>query len=315
MRKFAVRWARLTGVALLGLCVASLAAALAPLGWPFELFAHFRWQLGAAALVLLLLAATLRRRNLLLLAGAAIVLQLAPLDWARMDEPPAATGCVGGEFGLATINLWYRNDDPDRVLQWLRSHPADVVVLQEVTSAWASALANVGAEYPHRLFRPREDPYGIGLLSRWPVERAADVDFAGDGLPSLVVTVDTPDGRVQVIALHTHWPVLKRLQLARDRGLDRAAQAARAAGMPSVLAGDLNLTPYAPAFHRLEQESRLRDAFAGRLWRPTWQAGFWPLALPIDHVFVPETACVRQAEIGPDVGSDHRPVRVVWRWR
>ncbi len=77
-----------------------------------------------------------------------------------------------------------------------------------------------------------------------------------------------------------------------------------------MLVGDLNLTPYAPAFPRLLRESGLRDAFVGRWWRPTWQAGFGPLALPIDHALVPATSCVLQADIGPDVGSDHRPVQV-----
>lgn len=232
-----------------------------------------------------------------------------------MDEEPVATGCAGAEFRLATINLWFRNDDPARVLQWLQSHPADVVVVQEVTPAWERALVKLAPRYPHRSFLPRDDPYGIGVLSRWPLSRVARVDFAGDGLPSLVATVAAPGGAVEVIALHTHWPVLRRLQQARDRGLARAAEIARTAGPPTVLAGDLNLTPYAPAFHRFEQESRLRDAFAGRWWRPTWAAGFWPLALPIDHVFVPPTACVTRAAIGPDVGSDHRPVEVTWHWR
>jgi endonuclease/exonuclease/phosphatase (EEP) superfamily protein YafD len=118
-----------------------------------------------------------------------------------------------------------------------------------------------------------------------------------------------------VIALHTHWPVLPDLFLARDAGLRLAAARARDATMPTLLAGDLNLTPYAPEFSRLEQASRLRDAFAGRPWRPTWQAGFWPLALPIDHVFVPEGVCVVDARIGPAVGSDHRPVIVTLQWR
>jgi endonuclease/exonuclease/phosphatase (EEP) superfamily protein YafD len=48
--------------------------------------------------------------------------------------------------------------------------------------------------------------------------------------------------------------------------------------------------------------------FPRRAWQPTWMAGFWPLALRIDHVLVSGGLCVEEARIGPDVGSDHRPV-------
>ncbi|HET9693189.1 MAG TPA: endonuclease/exonuclease/phosphatase family protein, partial [Steroidobacteraceae bacterium] len=290
------------------------AAALAPLGWPFELFAHFRWQLGVAALVLVPVGALLGRRWLAV-ATLVIVLQLAPLAWPRLDEPRFGRHCSGPEFRVVTVNLRYVNDEPQRVLEWLESEPSDVVVLQEVTAAWQQALAATRARYPHGTLQPREDPYGIGVLSRWPLVSVESVDFAKDGLPSLVATLDVAGQPVQLIALHTHWPVLKHLQAARDEGLRMAAQRARRVSVPTVLAGDLNLTPYAPAFHRLERDSRLRDALAGRWWRPTWRAGFWPLALPIDHVLVPEGVCVVDARIGPAVGSDHRPVAVTLQWR
>jgi endonuclease/exonuclease/phosphatase (EEP) superfamily protein YafD len=308
-------WARLVGFAVLAVFAAALAAALAPLGWPFELFAHFRWQLGAASVVLLCLAVPLRRRWMLVVVGLASAVQLAPFAWPRMPHPVAAVACAGAEFRIATLNLWFRNHDPTRALRWLEDNPADVVVVQEVTTEWAQALAATVAQYPHRVLRVREDPYGIGLLSRWPIERVDAVDFAGDGLPSLVASVDVRGTKVQVIGVHTHWPVLKRLQRARDRVLHRVAALARETNVPTIVAGDINLTPYAPAFHQLERESRLLDALAPRAWRPTWQASVWPLALPIDHVLVPESACVTTAAIGPAVGSDHRAVIVTLRWR
>jgi endonuclease/exonuclease/phosphatase (EEP) superfamily protein YafD len=83
--------------------------------------------------------------------------------------------------------------------------------------------------------------------------------------------------------------------------------------VPTVLSGDLNLTPYAPEFARMVEASGLRDSLDDVAWRPTWQAGFWPLALPIDHVLVPRDACVVARQIGPDMGSDHRPLAVTLR--
>ncbi len=308
-------WARVIALLLAGLAAACAAALLAPLGWPFELFAHFRWQLGAAALVLLLVAALLRRRGMVWLAAAALLSQAVPALWAvsRANPAYAAGTCDGPTLRVATVNLWYANDDPRRMLDWLAANEPDLVVLQEVSPAWIDALAATLPAYPHRELLARNDPYGIGVLSRLPLGQVTALDLAGDGLPSLQVTADLAGHPLQLLGLHTHWPVTPGLQQARDRVLQQAAALARGQPSSSIVLGDLNLTPYAPAFTRLVQSSGLRDALDDRAWRPTWQASFWPLALPIDHVLVPSASCVLDTAIGPDIGSDHRPVLVTLR--
>jgi endonuclease/exonuclease/phosphatase (EEP) superfamily protein YafD len=247
-------------------------------------------------------------------ATLAIGLQLLPLAASPRAVPSPTQACRGNEFSIATLNVLYANRDPAGAVAWLRAHPAEVVLLQEVTAAWQDAVEGALAEYPYRFVHPREDPYGIAVLSRTPLLGVRKADFAGDGLPSVVAVIEAGGRPLQVMNLHTHWPVAPRLAEARDRGLQAAAREIRGGSLPTVLAGDLNLTPYAPAFGALLVESGLRDALAGRAWRPTWQAGFWPLALPIDHVLVPDDVCVVATRIGGDVGSDHRPVHVTLRW-
>jgi endonuclease/exonuclease/phosphatase family metal-dependent hydrolase len=85
--------------------------------------------------------------------------------------------------------------------------------------------------------------------------------------------------------------------------------------LPVVVLGDLNLSPDSPAFARLLGTSGLRDALQGPRWRPTWMAGFWPLALRIDHVLVNDDLCVEGTAVGGAIGSDHRPVSVRLRLR
>jgi endonuclease/exonuclease/phosphatase (EEP) superfamily protein YafD len=291
--------------ALVALGLASLAALAAPLGWPFELFAHFRVQYLAAALLLGALLAWQRRP---VLAAAALLLVLwhgLPLA-QRAGATTAA--CDGPAFTVVTANVRFRNRNHGRFLEWLRAHPADVVVVQEVTAEWAETLASQAA-YPHRFLLSRADPYGIGVLSRWPLESVTPVDLAGDGLPSLTGIVVVEGRPVRFLGLHTHWPVLPSLARARDVSLGRAADLVREEELPVVVLGDLNLTPHTPAFARLLEQSGLRDAVAGPRWQPTWQAGFWPLALRIDHVLVSRGICVEHAAVEQAIGSDHRPVR------
>jgi len=288
-------------------------ALLAPLGWPFELFSHFRVQYAAAAFALALLLAWRRR-------AMPAVLALAIGGWHALPGFPASPGavaspaCAGPAVTVATVNVQFSNGHRDAFRAWLATQPADFLVIQEVTSAWAREF-DAQAAYPHRHVVSREDAYGLALLSRWPMESVTLVDLAGDGLPSLTGIVDAGGQRIRFLGLHTHWPITPALAAARDEALQGAAALASAADLPVVLLGDLNLTPDSPAFDRLLDESGLRDAMLDRGWRPTWLAGFWPLALRIDHVLVSSSLCVEQAEVGPPIGSDHRPVVATLRTR
>jgi len=305
---------RLTIAALCGLALACVASWLAPVGWPFELFSHFRLQLIAGAALLCLALLLTRERHLAVIPAGLAVPLLVPLAAAIAPAPIATLPCQSPPFQLITANVEFTNHDHARFLRWLDDNPADLVIVQEVTPEWAQALRATVAEYPYSSIAPREDPYGLAVLSRWPLHVVA-VDLAGDGLPSLLTTVNQAGGPpVHVLAMHTRWPVTPATYALRDTSLRQAAVLMRQFSSRAVLAGDLNLTPYAPAFSRLLHEGRLHDALAAEIWRPTWQAGFWPLALPIDHVLVPEKACVLGVQVGPAIGSDHRPLRATLSW-
>jgi endonuclease/exonuclease/phosphatase (EEP) superfamily protein YafD len=300
--------ARLGARVALGLLVAAtLFAFAAPIGWPFELFSHFRVQYGAAALVLTGLLLVLGSPRAALMALAVLVWQAIPGVPAGVvaDEPTAA--CGGDEFTVVTANLQFSNRNEQRFLDWLASHPADLVVVQEVTARWADALNRL-ERYPHRELLAREDPYGIGVLSRWPFRSIEREDLAADGLPSLAGEIDLDGQPLRFVALHTHWPIVPTLARARDRTLDAAARLLRTGRGPAVALGDLNLTPFAPEFPRFLDAAGLRNASAGVRWQPSWMAGFWPLALRIDHVLVSPDLCVEGTAVGPAIGSDHRPV-------
>jgi endonuclease/exonuclease/phosphatase (EEP) superfamily protein YafD len=288
-----------------GVACATLLALLAPLGWPFELFSHFRVQYLAAALLLAALLAWRRR-------AVPAVLALVIAAWHALPgaaAPAAATAadCAGPAFAVATVNVQFSNRRPTAFRAWLATQPADFLVVQEVTAAWAAVL-EAQTEYPYRHVLTREDPYGLAVLSRWPLESVTLVDLAGDGLPSFTGVVDAGGQRIRFLGLHTHWPLTPALAAARDEALQGAAQLASAADLPVVVLGDLNVTPDSPVFDQFLEQAGLRDAMRGRGWRPTWFASVWPLALRIDHVLVSSGFCVEHAAVGPSLGSDHRPV-------
>ncbi len=293
-------------VLLVALCAATLLALAAGLGWPFELFVHFRIQYAVAGLALAaaMLATGSPRASLIAILVAAFN-ALPVLQQVQEGQPGFA--CVGPQFTVVTANVQYGNVDHSRFLKWLASHPADLVVVQELTSAWARDLSRLPA-YPYQAMLPREDAYGIGVLSRWPLDPVEPEDYAGDGLPSLAGHVQIADRPVRFVALHTRWPVTPGLERARNVSLEAAARSIAAGAGPAVVLGDLNATPWSPAYTAFLRTSGMQDAANGSRWQPTWLPGFWPLALRIDHVFVSPGLCSEGTQVGPAVGSDHRPL-------
>lgn len=296
---------RLLLAALTALGIASALALAAPIGWPWELFVHFRVQYAVGALALAVALALCRHPRACMVAIALAAFNALPL-LQRAQAGSSPGDCAGREFTVVSANLQAGNDDR-RFLDWLAGHPADLVVVQEVTEAWARDLSRL-PDYPHRILLTREDPYGIGVLSRWPLDAVQLEDLAADGLPSLAGRVQFEGRSLQWLALHTHWPITPALARARDRSLDAAAALARGSGGPIVVLGDLNATPFAPAYADFVRISGLRDASATARWQPTWMAGFWPLALRIDYVFASPGLCVESSAVGSAIGSDHRPV-------
>jgi endonuclease/exonuclease/phosphatase (EEP) superfamily protein YafD len=285
---------------------ATALALAARLGWPFELFVHFTVQYAAAGFALaVVLFATGRPRASLLAILIGTFNALPVLQRAQAGPSPGA--CAGPRFTIVTANVEYSNADRRRFLDWLGSHPADLVVVQEVTEAWARDLDRLPA-YPYRLLLAREDPYGMGVLSRWPLGSVEPEDFAGDGLPSIAGHLQLSGRPLRFVALHTHWPLTPGLARMRDHSLTAAARFLAPGEGPAVVLGDLNATPFSPAYADFLQGSGMRDAVNGSAWQPTWMAGFWPLALRIDHVFVSPGLCVDNTAVGPGIGSDHRPL-------
>lgn len=296
---------------LAGLAAAALAGFLAPLGWPFELFVHFRPQFAAYAAILATGLLLVRHLPAALLSLALAVALAWPLV-ARRQAEVTASRCEGPALEVLTANLSIVNRDPSRLIAWVHADPPDVLLLQEVTARWATDLEQL-SDYPYRRVVPRSDTHGIAMLSRWPMSDVRVLDLVGDGLPLLVAEIDTGQGRFHAAAIHAQWPLTAGLMDRRDRTLQGLAHEVQTTPGHWIVGGDFNLTPHSPVFDRLLESSGLADTRPVHGWQPTWLPSFWPLSLNIDHVLASPGICVQSSAVGPPIGSDHRPVRASLR--
>lgn len=270
------------------------------LGWGLDLAAHWQILYATAWLALCALAACADRRWLICAPIA-----LLPL-WSASDALPATSDAQKPTLTIAAANILASNEDPARLIAWLKTAPTDIVILTELTHGHAAAIEReLGALYPYRAFEPEDSPIGIGLMARRPLDDIA-LKRSVDGIPSLSARIEVDGRAVRVVAAHPMPPMAPHWHEERDRLL--VALAEGAGGAPLIVAGDLNATPWSTALsgaadHGLRRATGLR---------PTWSNAF--LGIPIDHVLASAHWRRGASERGPEIGSDHRPVRATLRW-
>lgn len=293
-----------------GLAAATLAGFAGGWHWLFDLASHYRWYWLLAAL--LWYAVTSRRRSRLAAAClvVAVVGNVGPLlpYWL----PAAAEPVAGDPLAIVSLNLEVGNPRHDLAVGFLRQANPDVVVLLEVSDAWAEAVESLADLYPHRVVEPRADSFGIAVLSRLPLE-AARVEPLAEGPPLVIAGLPVGERGCLLVAAHPPAPLSAAWSAGRDAQLAAIGELAATEARPVIVAGDLNATPWSHGFRRLTGPRGLRDSAVGRGVQGSWHARLWVPRIPIDHVVVSEGVAVVSRSLGPAIGSDHLPVMATLR--
>lgn len=300
-------WTACVLLVVLGLGVASATALFRSDAWIADLVESFRPHLLVAAFVALPSGFTLRAGSrsavLAILVACFVVNSAAIIRTARVaTAPPEARG--GIRLTVVTVNLLWSNRQHHLLRDWLKNEAPDIIVTQETTSRWAAELAKQGGLFPHRrLPGPMDD---LAILSRHPFDMAEEVGIRTHGTLAMA-TLSVGQRRVDLMTLHASVPTSPAWRVARDVMFEDIARFARRTRYPLIVAGDFNATPWNRSMRRLVRESPLRHAPG--FWRPTWtdRVPLW-MGIPIDHVLAATDCRVVDRRVGPDVGSDHRPV-------
>ncbi|WOF42498.1 endonuclease/exonuclease/phosphatase family protein [Sphingopyxis indica] len=279
----------------------SLAGGVVPLLDPL---ASFLPLFGSIILFGLLLA----RRRLISTIIAAL-LGLAPVMiglWPELTRTIPVAPQEAPKIRLLTHNVWRKNPNPADTAQAIIDARPDVLMLQEAGGSFRPLLAALGEHLPYATKCPAV--CDLAIFSRWPIVDSGyffrDSKGRKFGPPVLWARIAGPDGRAFTAAtLHYTHPT-SRAQAVQRRDVARAL--ARIDRDALIVAGDMNLTPWAAAM-------REQDRALAPLVRMTRALPSWPRALPvlpIDHLYAGPRWGLVSARRLPATGSDHRPILV-----
>jgi endonuclease/exonuclease/phosphatase (EEP) superfamily protein YafD len=305
-------WQRWFGAAVVLALLPSWLGLLGGWHWSLDLLAHFRWQYLLFAMLAVAWAAWCGRRVVLVLAALTFLLNAALIG--RLAWHPDLGGKVAEDFSLRVLsfNVLMRNPDKQRVLDYLMASDADVISLVEVDQKWLAALAPLQAKYPYHVADPRPDNFGVAMFSRIPWEKAEVLWLGEPGLPSIEARMRHEGRDLVIIGTHPVPPAGRRNAGWRDGQLGRLAQHVSQLHIPALVVGDLNATPWSVGL-RIATASGLGFRSLSPPWTPTWQVRSI-FAIPIDQELSTAPLVVTGRSVGPDLGSDHRPLNISVGW-
>lgn len=301
-------WGLLESGGLIG-CLATAAGLLARFHWVLELTSHFALQLAVALSVLAAGCALGRRWVTTGVIAAFALINIGLVIQAARPSRCEAT-VADASVRLLSLNVHTANRRSDLVAEAIRRADADVVLLMEVNSRWLTELASLQTNYPTLIAQPREDNFGIALLTRLPVSHSEIIAFSEAGVPSIIADLTISNRTLRLLGTHPVPPGSAEYSRLRNEQLEATTDWCRQQTSPLAILGDLNVTPWSPYFHILEDGGQLKNARPTWGLDRTWPAGSQLFGIPLDHCLVsPELAVVRR-EVGGDVGSDHLPLLV-----
>lgn len=320
------RWAPRAAAAYAGLVLAPWAAVrfggdVFP--WPTVLVFGPRWVVAVPLLTLVPAAAAARSRFagvLLLASGVVVAGPVTGGEFGGLSAGPVEDGAA--RLRVLTCNTQGSALDGGRFARLLAEVRPDVVLVQEVEPSGGLPWLPDG-------WHAASAGNGVAVASRFPTNLLSALGPDELGMPGACgrFALRTPAGELAVVNLHLptprdgleavrHRPTdlgpLRAVIAGRDRASAAASVWAAAADEMTLVGGDFNMPVESRIYAR--DWGGLANAFtaAGSGWGYTkWTRWF---GVRIDHVLYSPPWVCRAAWVGPDVGSDHRPLLADLQW-
>lgn len=300
-------------------CVLTLLSFIEPssdpyLYWNFWILKQFRLQYGIIQLLGIVLVITsyalkhltrnqaIQTFTILAIFCSINTSDLLPYYWPQTETKYNA----GASFKLLISNLGPMIDFRP-LLSYIRQEKPDIICIVENDTKLDELFQTTRLKkiYPYQV--PIQ--HQLGLYSKLQI-KSHQFESAQELLvPSLNATIKTPKNSFLLVISHPAVPLTPEMLQQQQKQYHFWQRRFTHYTHPLIIAGDMNSTPWAPEFNKLLTDTRLRDSQLGFGIQPSWGVGSL-FQVPIDHVLVSKQFQVLNRKIGPDIGSDHRPVLV-----
>ena len=305
--------------------ILTVAGFLGRFWWGFDLACHFRVQY----FWILMLSATLftfwgKWVACILVTIFALINAIVFIPYLTIVKPIQVDS---PKIRVLAINLDFKNSSHERTVSFINKSQPELLILEELSEGWEDGLRETLAKFPYFVRLRYSDVYSaekhivksfrgiwekhklsIGLFSKLPFESAKLGHLETYAMPYVMAQFKFNEKPFTLFGTHLMSPIGSVRSKVRNKQIDALIQQIQTINQPTVLLGDLNITPWSPFFKDLIQKTGLKETRKVLGIYPTWPVGYAPMQIPIDHGLASDGIIVHSFRLGPDIGSDHFPI-------
>ncbi len=291
--------------------------------WVFRVFEYPRLQklvvnaLLLAAMLIFYFPADLKNTILVIALVLNLIYQCVKIypftPLAPKQLVKSSNNSHSNNIKLLVANVYQDNQNSAAYHQLIKECNPDVVLMVETNQWWAAQMEDIERNYPYQIKEPLENTYGMMLYSRLKLADGAVHYLVEDDIPSIEVNVSLQSGqKVKLYCLHPKPPVPQESPTSteRDREILLVGQKAKSSPMPVIVAGDLNDVAWSYTTELFSKTSGLLDPRRGRGFFNSFNAKYFFLRFPLDHIFCSSHFSLKSINTMNHCGSDHFPICV-----
>ena len=225
----------------------------------------------------------------------------------KNSQGPAPDNCIS----LLVSNVYMHNEDCQKSLQLYKEIDADLLLLVETNEFWKEHLSELEERYPYTIHYPLENTYGILFYSKLPLIDSEVKFMIEEDIPSIHTYIRLRSGVViRFFGIHPRppSPTENDRSTERDAELVLVGKAAKKEKGPVIVAGDMNDVAWSHTTNLFQKISGLLDPRVGRGLFNTFNAKYFFLRWPLDHIFHSYHFRLNEIRRLPFTGSDHFPM-------
>lgn len=241
---------------------------------------------------------------------------LEVLPWLFAAKPTFQSTTSANEIKAIAFNVEGINTNYAGTRAFVEQEAPDIAMFCECTEQWSAELRDLTNQLPYRF---RNEAMTIEVFSRYPFSRTNVFNYGPErGFNLLAISLDGQH-EFGFVATHTyprHWLGNQGFRWRTETLEKGLGKVLNDFTIPFLVMGDLNASPWSPAYKHMIKSSGLRDARRGHGLLVT-QHGHGSITKwlwrPIDHCLYSPGIEVTNLSTGPDLNSDHLPIIATFR--